>query len=165
MTKYRLPVLAGLFCILLMGFAVTSYGAVRFDVIPSPTEVINTGRSEVLGSINLIVRGLNNVTGTSAGGPAQIGLLYTNPAIQIDNTTTSGIKIFYSSGFCSVTPNIVVVQNIDINGKCTGHITINIDPNGAVADTVDFIRVEGVRGRVDASGVGLTPGTDFYVDL
>lgn len=165
MTKYRLPVLAGLFCLLLMGFAVTSYGAIRFDVIPSPTEVINTGRSEVLGSVNLIVRGTGNVSGTSAGGHAQIGLLYTNPAIQIDNTTTSGIKIFYSNAFCTASPTIVVVQNIDINGKCSGSITVDLAAGAQVADTVDFIRLEGVRGRVDASGVGLTPGTDFYVDL
>jgi len=27
----------------------------RFDVVGSPTEVINTGRSEVLGSLNLVV--------------------------------------------------------------------------------------------------------------
>jgi hypothetical protein len=44
-------------------------------------------------------------------------------------------------------------------------MTIDLAPGAVLDDTVDFIRVEGVRGRVDASGVGLTPGTDFYVDL
>jgi len=75
----RLPVLAGLLCLLLVGFAGTSYGVVRFDVVPSPTEVITTGRSEVLGSINLIVNGAGNVTGTSQGGAAQLGIIYNNP--------------------------------------------------------------------------------------
>src|SRR4030095_3136500 len=95
----RLPVLAGLLCLLLMGFAGASYGAVRFDVVGSPTEVINTGRSEVVGSINLIVRGTGNLTGTSTAGCNQIGIIYTNPAMQIDNTRTTGIRIFFSSGF------------------------------------------------------------------
>jgi len=45
----RLPVLAGLLCLLLMGFAGASYGAVRYDVIGSPTELINIGRSDVTG--------------------------------------------------------------------------------------------------------------------
>ncbi len=75
----RKPVLAGLFALLLLGFAGASFGAIRFDVIPSPTEVINTGRSEVLGSINMVVRGTGNLSGSSLNGPAQIGIIYNNP--------------------------------------------------------------------------------------
>ena len=112
----RMPLLAGLLCLLLLGFAGASYGAVRFDVVPSPTEVINSGRSEVVGSVNMIVRGAGNVTGTAAGGNTQIGLIYTNPSMQIDNTTTSGIKIVWSSGFGTAAPTIVLVENFDLNG-------------------------------------------------
>jgi len=161
----RLPVLAGLLCLLLMGFAGASYGAVRFDVVPSPTEVINTARSDVTGSINLVVFGTGNVTGTANGGDAQIGVIYTNPAMQVDNTTTSGVKIFFSSGFVvsGRGPSIVSVENKDINGRCSGFLTLNL-PARAEPAQGDFIRVEGVRGRIDAS-LAITPGTDLYADL
>jgi len=174
--------LAGVLCLLLLGFAGASYGAVRWDVVPSPTEVINTGRSEVTGSVTLIVRGApgTNVTGTATGGAAQIGLIYTNPAMQIDNTTTSGIKLFYSTNFVfaftstgsSGTVGITQVENRDINGRCSGFITVNMAPGAgnpaigqpALIDGLDYIRVEGVRGRIDAS-LAVTPGTDLFVDL
>jgi len=158
-----MPLLAGLLCVLLLGFAGASYGAVRFDVVPSPTEVVNTGRSEVTGSVNMIVRGTGNVTGTSAGGHTQIGLIYTNPAMQIDNTTDTGIVLVWSTGFNAATPTVKLVENFDLNGRCTGRITIDLAPGAAPAEG-DFLRIEGVRGRIDAS-LAITPGTDLYVDL
>jgi len=161
--------MAGLFCLLLMGFAGASYASVRFDTVGSPTEVINTGRSEVTGAVSLIVRGTGNVTGTSTGGSTQIAFLYTNPAMQIDNTTATGIRLFFSTGFAPAfagsigAVGIVLVQNIDVNGRCSGSITINILP-GATPIEGDFIRLEGVRGRIDAS-TGITPGTDLFVAM
>ncbi len=59
---------------------------------------------------------------------------------------------------------IVKVENIDLNGKYVGFITLNLAP-GATPVEGDFIRIEGVRGRIDASGSGLTPGTNFYAQL
>lgn len=161
----RLPVLAGVLCLLLVGFAGVSYGAVRFDVVPSPTEVINTGRSEVLGSVNLIVRGTGNVTGTAAGGFTQIGLIYTNPAMQIDNDNDpyTGIKLIFSTGFAAANPVIFEVANRDINGQLSGFITINLEYGVSVAEG-EFLRVEGVRGRIYDS-LARTPGTDLYVDM
>jgi hypothetical protein len=166
----NLPVLAGLLCLLLMGFAGASYGAVRFDLVQSPTEVVNTGRSEGTGAVTLNVFG-TGTTGTATGGNAQIGLLYTNPAMQIDNTTTSGIKIFFSSGFIAANPRILDVANRDVNGRCTGTLTIDLLPGAAVTGSnafpgapQDFIRIEGVRGRIDLS-LAQTPGTDLFVDL
>jgi len=163
--------MAGLLCLLLMGFAGASYASVRFDVVGSPTEVINTGRSEVTGSVNLIVRGTGNLTGTSTGGSTQIAFLYTNPAMQIDNTTTSGIRLFFSSGFIPAftqvtggpAVGIVIVENIDVNSRCSGTVTINMLP-GATPAEGDFIRVEGIRGRIDAS-TAITPGVDLFVAL
>lgn len=161
----KLSLLAGLMCLLLMGFAGASYGAVRFDVVPSPTEVINTGRSEVLGSFNLIVFS-TGVTGTSQGGYAQIGIIYQN-GVQIDNTTSSGIKIFFSTGFDggsdTTRPTVISVQNLSITGRCSGFITINIPP-GLTVQANDFIRVEGVRGRIDISD-GAVAGTDMFAQL
>jgi len=162
----RWPLLAGLFCLLLIGFAGASYASVRFDVQGSPTEVINTGRSEVTGSITLFVRGAG-VTGTAANGDHQIALLYTNPSMEIDNTVTTGIRLFFSTGFTAAftgpSRGIVLVQNVDVNGRCSGAITINMAAGASVTDT-DFIRIEGVRGRIDAS-TGITPGVDLFVAL
>src|SRR6266542_481553 len=105
--KRSVPILLAVWVMLGICRPQIAGGAVRYDVVGSPTEVINTGRSEVTGSINLIVRGTGNVTGTSSGGSAQIGMLYASPAMQIDNTTASGIRLFFSSGFLIASPSIV----------------------------------------------------------
>jgi len=157
-------VLAGLLCLAFIGFAGTSFAVVRWEVVPSPTEVITIGRSEVVGSITLFVRG-TGITGTSTNGNAQIGIIFTNPAMQIDNTITTGIKLIKNgAGLASAT--VVNVENKDINGRCSGFITINIPFGGTVGDG-DFLRVEGIRGRIDLSGPpqGTTPGTDLYASL
>jgi hypothetical protein len=137
--------------------------AVRFDVVGSPTEVINTGRSEVLGSINLIVHGTGSVTGTSAGGVTQIGFIFDHPALQIDNDGTSGILLFSSPGFAAANPTLIGIENRQIGGKCLGFLTLTLLP-GATPAEGDFIRIDGIRGRIDASEA-VMPGTDLFVDL
>jgi hypothetical protein len=157
----KLSLLAGLLCLLLMGFAGASYGAVRWDTVQSPTEVINTGRSEVLGSVTLYAAA-TGITGTVGGGYAQIGFIY-NQGIQIDNLTTTGIKLFTNIAFPTATPATIAVQNIVFAGRCSGFLTINLPPGINVAPG-DYLRVEGVRGRIDLSD-GLTVGTDLFVQL
>src|SRR5437867_3108109 len=102
--KRFVSILVAVWVILCICLSQRAQGAVRYDVVGSPTEVINTGRSEVTGSINLIVRGTGNVTGTSTGGSAQIGMLYASPAMQIDNTTESGIRLVFSWRFLVASP-------------------------------------------------------------
>jgi len=161
-------------CLLLMGFAGASYGAVRFDVVSSPTEVINTGLSEVTGSINLVVRGPGyvagvnppgNLTGTSTGGNAQIGIIYNagGTFMPIDNTVGTGIVIFWTAGFGTANPSILSVGNISQSNICAGQLTLNLLP-GATPGDGDFIRVEGVRGRIAATAAA-TPLTDLSVSL
>jgi hypothetical protein len=149
--------------LLAMTWTNSGFAAVRFDVVGSPTEVIHTGRSEVVGSINLFVRGTDNVTGTSLGGATQIGLVFDRPALQIDNTESSGILVFSSSGFAAALPYLISVENREIGGACVGVVTLNLPPGAAPAEG-DFIRIEGIRGRIDASAA-VVPGTDLYVDL
>jgi len=153
------------FCFLLPFFqgAPSGAAAVRFDVVGSPTEVIHTGRSEVLGSVNFIVRGAGNVTGSASGGASQIGLTFSNPPLEIDNTDSSGIKLFYSAGFASAPPSILHIENIELNGRCAGFISLNF-PAGATLSEGDYVRLEGIRGRIDA-GASSLPGSDFFVDL
>ena len=153
--------LAGLLCLLLMGFAGASYGAVRWDVVQSPTEVINTGRSEVLGYVTLYAVA-NGTTGTASGGYSQIGFIYQN-GVQIDNTITTGIKLFTDIAFPTATPPTISVENLSITGRCTGFLTINLPPGVAVTPG-QFMRVEGVRGRIDLSD-GITVNTDLFVQL
>lgn len=174
MTFNRLPFVAGLLCVLLLGFAGASNGqtpttGVRWDVAQSPTEVINTGRSEVTGSVTLFAHDTGAVTGTSTGGDTQIALVYDQPSMQIDNTTSTGIKLFASPRFPTGTSGtsqglrILTVENFLLNGRCTGRVVINI-PGGVTVTANDFIRLEGVRGRIDMS-LAQTPGTDLFVSL
>jgi hypothetical protein len=166
MKRFPFPFLslAAYFLILsALGNPDTALGAVRFDVVGSPTEVINTGRSEVLGSINLIVRGTGNVTGTSPGGAVQIGLLWGDPALQIDNTAASGVRVFYSSAFTSASPSILSLGNRDLGGRCAGYLILNLQAGTPLTEG-DYLRIEGIRGRIDLSSA-LTPGTDLYVTL
>ena len=157
----KLSMLAGLLCLLLMGFAGASYGAVRWDVVQSPTEVINTGRSEVLGSVTLYAAA-NGITGTTGGNYSQIGFIYGN-GVQIDNKTTTGIKLYTDITFPTDTPATISVENLSITGRCTGFLTINLPP-GVVITAGQFMRVEGVRGRIDLSD-GITVNTDLFVQL
>jgi hypothetical protein len=137
---------------------------VNFGAVPSPTEVIYSGRSEVLGAISLIVNS-NGLTGTQTGSWAQIGVLYSN-GIQVDNNTNGGIKLFFSIGFnggIGNAPYISSVQNLSVNGRCSGFIIINVPP-GLTVQPNDYIRLEGVRGRIDLSD-GAIAGTDLYAQL
>ena len=145
------------------GAARDARGSVLYDVVGAPTEVIHSGRSEVTGSVNLIVRGSGNVTGTSTGGATQIGLLYSNPPMEIDNIEGSGIRLSFSAGFAAAAPTIVEISNIAIGAHCAGLLTINLLA-GAVPVAGDFIRIEGVRGRISRS-VAIVPGSDLFVDL
>jgi len=169
----RTSVLAALSCLLLMGFAGASYGAISFNVRSSPTEVINTGLSEVTGSINLVVASVTapaeNIAGTSTGGDAQIGISYyaNGTFMPIDNTINTGIVIFYTAEFEFANPTIIDVSNGLVGGRCAGAITVNLTGDKTSAHPIDadqFIRVEGVRGRIAASS-GVTQGTDMYASL
>src|SRR5262249_18361583 len=51
----------------------------------------------------------------------------------------------------------------DLGGVCSGFVTLNLQP-GATPGPGDFIRIEGLRGRVDASAAILA-GSDLWVDL
>jgi len=148
---------------LLAALAGPARAAIRFDVFGSPTEVINTGRSEVLGSINLIVSGPGGTTGTSSGGPVQIGFIFDHPALEIDNDSASGILLYISPGLAAANPTLTGIENRRLGGRCVGFMTLNLAP-GATPAEGDFIRIEGIRGRIDLSDA-LTPGTDLFVDL
>lgn len=162
----KITLLAGLLCLLLMGFTGASYGqvrSIRWDVFPSPTEVITTGRAEVLGSVSFYVQNGQGtvVTGNSLGGPTQIGITYAN-GVQID--TSTGIRV-YAPKFAT-TAIAWSVQNLNIiptPTRCSGFLTLNI-PAGVTLVDGDVIRVDGVRGRIDMSD-GRNAGTDLYAQM
>jgi hypothetical protein len=47
-------------------------------------------------------------------------------------------------------PSIVAIENRAIGNQCAGFVTISI-PGGVTVTQQDFIRIEGIRGRIDAS--------------
>jgi hypothetical protein len=167
----RTSVLAALLCLLLMGFAGASYGAIKFDVYTSPTEVINTGMSEVVGSLKFVVNGPDNYSGSNSGGDAIIGISYNAEGthVTIDNTTSSGIRLFWSPAFDPATPEILPngVRNQTMGNICYGVVEINISAGateGTLTDGVDFVMLDGVRGRI-ATSTAVTQGADLYVKL
>jgi len=99
----RTSVLAAVLCLLLMGFAGASYGAVNFTVRVEPSEVINTGMSEVLGSLNFVVIGMDNVTGTASGGPSVFGVRFDagGSHVEIDNDVDTGINLYTTANFAT----------------------------------------------------------------
>lgn len=163
----KLTLLAGLLCLLLMGFTGASYGqtrSIRWDVFASPTEVITTGRSEVLGSISFFVQvGQGTVvTGNSLGGPTQIGITYAN-GVQIDSTY--GVRV-YAPKFATAGGVGFVLQNLNIiptPTRCSGFLTLNI-PAGVTLVDGDVIRIDGVRGRIDMSD-GRNAGTNLMAQM
>jgi len=161
----RTSVLAALLCLLLMGFAGVSYATVNFAVRTDPTEVINTGMSEVLGSLNFVVIGTGNVTGTASPGPAVFGVRYDGAGthVEIDNDTDSGIVLYTTAGFIAANARITEVRNDNLgpNTYDYGAIDIAMDSGYSVISEdeaiengdgiYDYIRLEGVRGRIYTS--------------
>jgi len=175
----RMSVLAAL--LLLMGFAGASYGAVTFDVRPAASEVITTGMSEVLGSLNMVVVGTGNVTGTSVEGGATLGISFLSnhnaSHVEIDNTTKTGIHLFTSDGFSAASAYISAVKNLQLGSFYYGQIEVHMDgdydlvsedeaiESGGELD-YDYLRLEGVRGRIAISTAGPTAvGNDLYAKL
>jgi len=174
----RLSLLAGLFCLLLMGFTGAANAVIRWDVFPSPTEVINSGRSEVLGSITLVVQQNQPapiISGNALGGATQIGVLLQN-RMMIDNNVLSGIKLYTNNSTlpapctsgptgCTGTNFWVWAQNIDPSGTGTyvGFLTINI-PGGYTMFAGEVIQVDGIRGRIDKSDLA-TANNDAYAQM
>jgi len=168
--------LAGLLCLLLMGFTGAANAVIRWDVFPSPSEVINSGRSEVLGGITFVVAQNNSpipvTTGNIAGGPSQIGILFQN-RVQIDNAMTTGIRVYTNNvalastvavcnASCNPAQMWVTAQNIDSTGGgvYSGYLTLNI-PGGISMAVGDAIHIDGVRGRIDRSDLAAA-GSDGY---
>jgi len=174
----RYTLLAGLLCLLLMAFAGASYAGIRWQVVSAPTEVITTGMSEVLGSITMIVEPGQGpvITGNVAGGPSQIAILYNTPLMQIDNTTTTGVVagIYRQvvSGTQLITTRLydfvgaggITVQNVDLgSGNFAGQVTLNLPIAFNLLEN-DFIRLDGVRGRINLSALA-QPTTDAFVRI
>jgi len=166
--------LAALSCLLLIGFAGASYGSVNFAVQTTPSEVINTGMSEVLGSITLRVEGPGNVTGGTGGVPATVAVTYNvnGTHVEIDNNLSTGILLYASTNFVTANAHIVTPAGNNWN-KSLGGITygeIDVTMNGGTAlvgyDTVgyDYLRLEGVRGRI-ATSTAVTQLNDLFAKL
>jgi len=173
--------LVGLSCLLLMVFTGASYAqvvhlsTVHWTVTGNPTEVINTGRSEVSGSITLTVddpglvptQGVPDpfvLTGNPLLGYSVLSITYgpnpNGPAIQIDNNTDTGVRVYAPQFSTSIN---LIVQNTTVLGPCAGTIQIQI-PNGVPLRNGNVIKIEGVRLRVDLSSAA-NVNTDIWVQI
>jgi len=156
--------LAALVLVVLAGassaFAQTT---VEFNVGSAPTEVANTGRSEVMGQVTMSAAPICSPLGlaaepdtfcTSVQGTIQI----TYDRTPIDNSTATGITV------CEVIAGGAPVCNLPGVYITTGIVTVTQGPSGGVVSfgvngAVDFqagdqVIVSGVRGQIDLSGAG-----------
>lgn len=129
-------------------------------VSSTPTDVIQTGLSEVLGAVRLTVPGTPPSGATVA---STINFQYDVPitnlpaatqplGINVANGTVSdirGITVTVTGGF--INPGVsVTVSN---NSTTAGQLTISI-PAGLIVAANDNIQISGVRGRITGKSVG-----------
>jgi hypothetical protein len=155
--------LAALVLVVLAGTGSAFAQTVTFSVGTAPTEVANTGRSEVMGQ-------LTNTAGVTCS-PGGIGaepdgfcvstagtIQVTYDRTPIDNTTATGITV------CETIAGVTTC-NAPGTYLTTGAVTVTPGVNGGVVSFgvnggVDFqsgdqLIISGVRGQIDLSGAGI----------
>jgi len=136
--------------LLLVGASVAMAG-VEYRVSTTPTFVIRTGRSEILGSVKLTV-----VTGT----PTVASVLdFVFNGVACDNTTATGVGLVTSPALATST----IQDPINLADGC--HVSVQVPGGLAVVPATDFVQIQGVRGRVDLSAAAVAPGLSITATL
>jgi len=114
---------------------------VAYQLTSTPTFVIDTGRSEVLGEFRITA----TTTGPSIASTIEVFF----QSVACDNDTTSGMSLTATGVFSGVA-SISSVNNAPVG--CMVAFTV---PGGlSPAAGKDYIELDGVRGRIDLSGIG-----------
>jgi len=145
-TMKRCVALLGLF---VLAAVVPAAAQVTYSPTSVPTFVINSGDSEVLGSVRLTATTTNTII------PGSIQFYF--PGVACDNDETSGITLASSTGIYAV-PGGTAGVTFQAHGSAVvnlvGGCTVNITIANAVAGVVgNYIQLDGVRGRVEQVNV------------
>jgi hypothetical protein len=155
--------------VLLFGFALTASAQVNYQLSSTPTNVTQTGLTELLGEVRLTQNNPpTNVAQTTIAG--SISVLY--QGVPITNTfsgqkfLTAGTGIYADAGGITVTGtggfnNALVGVLVESNpGAAGGLVTITL-PGGLAINPGDTISIAGVRAMVS----GLPVNTDVQASL
>lgn len=132
-------------------------GTASFLLTTTPTDVARTGRSEVLGQVQLTAPATcaSHGCGTSAGS-----IVITYLGVQLDNSTGTGIQV------CElVAPEVTPKCSPTAGTYITGTVTVSNPPQGGTVSfgvnaltsgstglsAGDQVTIEGARGRIDLS--------------
>jgi hypothetical protein len=138
-----------------------------FDLSSSPTFVVSSGGSEVLGTVAFTASAScgGNSDGRCVSSPGTVTIRYLG--IPIDNSVATGITVAeIIGGVGTVAPaagtlitGAVTVENTPSGGQVTFAIK-----GGADLAAGDWLLVDGVRGRIVSSAASV-PGTSVYAQV
>ncbi|HEV2495144.1 MAG TPA: hypothetical protein VG204_18950 [Terriglobia bacterium] len=142
-------------CVALLGLfvlaaVVPAAAQVTYSPTSVPTFVINSGDSEVLGSVRLTATTTNTII------PGSIQFYF--PGVACDNDETSGITLVSSTGIYAPlgTAGVTFQAHGSAVVNLVGGCTVNITIANAVAGVVgNYIQLDGVRGRVEEVNVAI----------
>lgn len=147
-TMKRCVALLGLF---VLAAAIPAAAQVTYSLTSVPTFVINTGDSEVLGSVRMTATTTNTII------PGSVQFYF--PGVACDNDETSGITLSSSTGIYAVpggTAGVAFQAHGSAVVNLVGGCTVNITIANAVAGVIgNYIQLDGVRGRVEEVAVAV----------
>lgn len=130
-------------------------GTASFLLTTTPTDVARTGRSEVLGQVQLTAPATcgTHLCGTSAGS-----IVITYLGVQLDNSTGSGISVcetVSATTTCSPTAGTYITGTVTVSNPPQGG-TVSFGVKALASGTTglsagDQVTIEGARGRIDLS--------------
>ena len=143
-------------CVALLGLCVlagvaTATAQVTYQITSVPTFVIQTGDSEVLGSVRL--------TATNTGPTVASTIEFFFPGVSCDNDFSSGMA-FNNSGVYATAGNVAPTPDqhgavVNTPGGCTVSITVKSGLTPSIAVPPDHIELGGVRARMELTSVPL----------
>jgi len=165
---HRKSTLLVLFAVLAL-FATAAQAQLNFQITSTPTQVINIGRAETLGSVR--ITSISPAGATSAASTIQI--LFGGVACDNDkgagNDPNLGVGLNLSGVFvgqvniASVTNTVTGTGSGPGNVSCIVSLTVPAGLSPAAPNT-DYIEVAGVRGRIDLS-IASNPNVAIYATL
>lgn len=130
-------------------------GTASFLLTTTPTDVARTGRSEVLGQVQLTAPATcgTHLCGTSAGS-----IVITYLGVQLDNSTGSGISVcetVSATTTCSPTAGTYITGTVTVSNPPQGG-TVSFGVKALTSGSTglsagDQVTIEGARGRIDLS--------------
>jgi len=147
-----------LLSLLLFGFVSTAPAQVTYQITSTPTFVANLSRADVLGSVRIAAT--NNVASIASSIQIQFTPGSGSGMVACDNTDATlpagGVAgdpvVLKKNGVFNVA-TVVIASIVNNPGGCIVTISVPAGILPTANPSADFIELQGVRGRIDLSGV------------